>query len=94
VAAWGFVRLRKKMAHMKVEQHAALEAEKEKREIEAAKDEARRRELEEQKMLQGLKMATVQSSKGQVLRKHLEEAAAQDSESFVQLLRTWIHEDD
>ncbi len=94
VAVWGFLRLRKKIARMRVEQQAALEAEKEKREIDAAKDEARRRELEEQKMLQGLKMATVQSSKGQVLRKHLEEAAAQDTESFVQLLRTWIHEDD
>jgi flagellar biosynthesis/type III secretory pathway M-ring protein FliF/YscJ len=29
-----------------------------------------------------------------VLRKHLEEAAAEDSEAFVQLLRAWVHEDD
>jgi flagellar biosynthesis/type III secretory pathway M-ring protein FliF/YscJ len=79
---------------MKLKQQVALSEEKQKDEIDAAKDETRRRELEEQKMLQGLKMATVQSSKGQVLRKHLEEAAAEDSESFVQLLRAWVHEDD
>jgi flagellar M-ring protein FliF len=93
-AAWGLLRLRKNRVHMKLKQQVALAEEKQKEEIDAAKDETRRRELEEQKMLQGLKMATVQSSKGQVLRKHLEEAAAEDSESFVQLLRAWVHEDD
>ena len=94
LAGWTLVGLVRKMGRMKIEQQAALEAEREKREIESAKDEARRRELEEQKMLQGLKLASVQSSKGQVLRKHLEESATGDPEAFVQLLRSWIHEDD
>ena len=46
-------------------------------------------------MLQGLRLATLQSSKdAQVLKKHLEEMAANESEAFVQLMRSWIHEDD
>jgi flagellar biosynthesis/type III secretory pathway M-ring protein FliF/YscJ len=39
-------------------------------------------------------MDALQSSRGQVLKKHLEEAASNDAAGFVQLLRAWIHEDD
>ena len=37
-------------------------------------------------MLKGLRLATWQSSKAQVLKKHLEEMAAKEPESFMHLL--------
>jgi flagellar M-ring protein FliF len=94
LGAVAFARLKYRIKKIKVEHETALAAEEAKREIEAAEQEAKRRELEEARMLKGLKMAAVQSSKAQVLRKHVEETAEKDTEGFVQLLRTWIHEDD
>ena len=39
-------------------------------------------------MLTGFKMESMQSSRGQVLKKHLEEAATKDAAGFMQLLRS------
>ena len=79
---------------MKAESEAKRKAEGERKEIEAAEEQARLKQAEEDKMLTGLRLATLQSSKGQVLKKHLEEMASNEPESFVQLMRSWIHEDD
>jgi flagellar M-ring protein FliF len=73
---------------------AQIEAAQQKQEIEEAEAEAKRQEAEQARMLTGLKMDSLQSSRSQVLKKHLEEAATKDAVGFVQLLRAWIHEDE
>jgi flagellar M-ring protein FliF len=78
----------------KARRQAQLAAERQRQEIEAAEAEAKRQEAEQARMLSGLKMDALQSSRGQVLKKHLEEAATKDTSGFVQLLRAWIHEDE
>ena len=94
VSGWLLVRLKRKVSKIKAEAEARRAAEAAQREIEAAEEEARQNEAEEARMLKGLRLATLQSSKAQVLKKHLEETASKDPEAFVQLLRSWIHEDD
>ena len=91
---WFALRIKKRVMLMKSEAEAKRKAAEEVKEIEAAEEEARRHELEEAKMLKGLRLATLQSSKAQVLKKHLEEMATNEPESFVKLMRSWIHEDD
>ncbi len=91
---WFAIRFRRRMTRMRAEAEAKRHAEEEQKQLEAAEDEARKHAVEEAKMLQGLRLATLQSSKAQVLKKHLEEMAANESEAFVQLMRSWIHEDD
>ena len=91
---WFAIRVRRRMTRMRAEAEAKRHAEEEQKQLEAAEDEARKHAVEEAKMLQGLRLATLQSSKAQVLKKHLEEMAANESEAFVQLMRSWIHEDD
>jgi flagellar M-ring protein FliF len=73
---------------------AQLEADRQRQELEAAEAEAKRQEAEQARLLSGLKMDALQSSRGQVLKKHLEEAATKDTTGFVQMLRAWIHEDE
>ena len=94
ISGWLLVRLKRKVATIKAEAEARRAAAEAQREIEAAEQEARQKEVEEARMLKGLRQATLQSSKAQVLKKHLEETAAKDPEAFVQLMRSWIHEDD
>ena len=91
---WFAMRIRHRVARMRAEAEAKRQAEEERKQLEATEDEARKHAAEEAKMLQGLRLATLQSSKAQVLKKHLEEMAANESEAFVQLMRSWIHEDD
>ena len=91
---WFALRIKKRVMLMKAEAETKRRAEREIKELEAAEEQARVREAEEAKMLKGLRLATLQSSKAQVLKKHLEEMATNEPESFVQLLRSWIHEDD
>ena len=91
---WFAMRVRRRVARMRAEAEAKRQAEEERKQLEAAEDEARKHAAEEAKMLQGLRLATLQSSKAQVLKKHLEEMASNESEAFVQLMRSWIHEDD
>jgi flagellar M-ring protein FliF len=73
---------------------AQIEAGQRKQEIEAAEAETKLQEAEQARMLTGLKMDALQSSRGQVLKKHLEDVATKDTPGFVQLLRAWIHEDE
>ena len=91
---WFAMRFRRRMVRMRAEAEAKRQVAEERRQLEAAEDEARKHAAEEAKMLQGLRLATLQSSKAQVLKKHLEEMAVNESEAFVQLMRSWIHEDD
>ncbi len=78
----------------KARRHALLEAERQRQEIEEAEAETKRQEAEQARMLTGLKMDALQSSRSHVLKKHLEEAATKDTAGFVQMLRAWIHEDE
>jgi flagellar M-ring protein FliF len=91
---WFALRIKRRVSLMKAEAEAKRRADQEQKEIEAAEEQARLHQAEEAKMLKGLRLATLQSSKAQVLKKHLEEMATEEPESFVQLLRSWIHEDD
>ena len=91
---WFALRIKRRVSRMKTEAEAKRRADEERKEIEAAEDQARLQQAEEAKMLKGLRLATLQSSKAQVLKKHLEEMAINEPDSFVQLLRSWIHEDD
>ncbi len=91
---WFALRIKRRVSRMKAEAEAKRRADEERKEIEAAEDQARLHQAEEAKMLKGLRLATLQSSKAQVLKKHLEEMATEEPESFVQLMRSWIHEDD
>jgi len=89
-----WLRRRKIRARIRAEREAALAEEQARKEIEAAEEEARRKEAEEAMMLKGLRIEALKSSKGQVMKKHVEEMARKDTQAFVQLLRSWIHEDD
>jgi flagellar biosynthesis/type III secretory pathway M-ring protein FliF/YscJ len=84
----------KKRALAVPHQQAALTAEEARKELEAAQHEASQRDAEKAVMLKGLKMASLQSTKGQALKKHLDETARKDPAPIVELLRTWVHEDD
>jgi flagellar M-ring protein FliF len=89
--AWLIHRTSKKF---RARRKAETEAERQRQEIDAAQAENKRQEAEQARMLSGLKTDALQSSRGQVLKRHLEEVAAKDTAGFVQLLRAWIHEDD
>jgi flagellar M-ring protein FliF len=78
----------------KARRQAQIESGRQRQELEAAEAEAKRQETEQARMLSGLKIDALQSSRGQVLKRHLEEVATKDTPGFVQLLRAWIHEDD
>ena len=91
---WFALRIKRRVSLMKAEAEAKRKEVEERKEIEAAEEQARLQQAEEAKMLTGLRLATLQSSKAQVLKKHLEEMATEQPESFVQLMRSWIHEDD
>ena len=91
---WFALRIKRRVSRMKSEAEARRRADDERKEIEAAEEQARLHQVEEAKMLKGLRLATLQSSKAQVLKKHLEEMATNEPEAFVQLMRSWIHEDD
>ena len=69
---WFAMRIRHRVARMRAEAEAKRQAEEERKQLEATEDEARKHAAEEAKMLQGLRLATLQSSKAQVLKKHLE----------------------
>jgi flagellar biosynthesis/type III secretory pathway M-ring protein FliF/YscJ len=86
--------LRRWSKKARAQRQAELAAEQERKALAQAEAEAQRAEAEQARMLSGLKMDALQSSRGQVLKKHLEEAANKDAVGFVQLLRAWIHEDD
>jgi flagellar M-ring protein FliF len=89
--AWLIHRTSKKF---RARRQAQIEADRQRREVEATQAEASRQQAEQARMLSGLKLDALQSSRGQVLKKHLEEVATKDTAGFVQLLRAWIHEDD
>jgi flagellar M-ring protein FliF len=88
---WALSRWSKKT---RTRRQAEIEAEQEKLALAESEAETKRAEAEQARLLSGLKMDALQSSRGQVLKKHLEEAASNDAAGFVQLLRAWIHEDD
>lgn len=93
--AYQLYRRRRRMAKVRAERDAALAAERERKELEEAQEiELQKRAEEEERLLKGLKLAPVQTSKTQILKKHLEEVAENDAESFARLLKAWIHEDD
>ena len=87
-------RRRKKHNALRRKREAAARAEQSQKEIEAVEEATRLKEAEEARLLQGLRTTTLGTTRSQVLKKHLEETAAKDPEGFVQLLRTWIHEDE
>lgn len=85
----------RKMAKARAERQEALNAERERRELEEAQvQEVEQRAAEEERLLKGLKLAPVQTSKTQVLKKHLEELARENPEAVAKLMKAWIHEDD
>ena len=87
-------RRRTKRKAIRARKEAELRAEQARRELEAAEEAKQLKEAEEAKLLQGLRNTTLGTSRAQVLKKHLEQTAANDPDAFVQLLRSWIHEDD
>lgn len=87
-------RRRRKRKTLLLKKQAAARAEQNRRELEAAEEAKTLKEEEEAKMLQGLRSTALGTSRAQVLKKHLEETASKDPDGFVQLLRTWIHEDE
>ena len=87
-------RRRSKRKALRAKKEAEQRAEQSLRELEAAEEAKSLKEAEEAKLLQGLRNTTLGTSRAQVLKKHLEETAANDPDAFVQLLRSWIHEDD
>ena len=87
-------RRRSKRKALRAKKEAEQRAEQSLRELEAAEEAESLKEAEEAKLLQGLRNTTLSTSRAQVLKKHLEETAANDPDAFVQLLRSWIHEDD
>jgi len=85
----------RRLAKVRAERQEALEAERERRELEEAQEqEAEQRAAEEERLLKGLKLAPVQTSKTQVLKKHLEELTREEPETVAKLMKAWIHEDD
>ena len=94
VVSW-FIRTRRRSARIRAERDAAIAAERERQKLEAAREaEHEKRKEEEARMLKGLKVAKVHSSKTQVLKRHLEDMAGDNPEGFARLMKTWIHEDD
>ncbi len=80
---------------MRLAKQKALEAERERKQLEEAQhEENERRRAEEDRMLQGLKISAEQTGKTAVLRRHLEETATESPERFARLVRTWMKEDD
>ena len=85
----------RRMAKVRAERQEALNAERERRELEEAQaHEVEQRAAEEERLLKGLKLAPVQTSKTQVLKKHLEELTRENPETVAKLMKAWIHEDD
>lgn len=89
---WNARRMKRRTLRLKREQ--TVKTEEMQRELEATEEAKRLKVAEETKLLQGLRSTTLGSTKSQVLKKHLEETAAKNPDGFVQLLRTWIHEDE
>lgn len=90
-----FLKRRRAITLVRLARQKALDAERERKQIEeAAVEETERRRAEEDRMLKGLKISTEQSGKTVVLRRHLEEVAAESPERFARLVRTWMREDD
>lgn len=90
-----FLKRRRAAVEVRVAKQKVLEAERERKQLaEDADEETERRKAEEDRMLQGLKMSTEQTSKTVVLRRHLEEVATESPERFGRLVRTWMKEDD
>ena len=88
-------RRRKQRVQMKLERQQALAAERERLQIDAARQrEEEQRKLEEERLLQSLKLAPPSNSKTFALKKHLEELAGEDAAMVARLLKAWIHEDD
>ena len=88
-------RQQRSRAKLRAERQLALEAERERKELEEAQvAEAQHRAAEEERLLKGLKLAPVQTSKSQILKKHLEQVAEEDPQNFAHLIKAWIHEDD
>ncbi len=85
---------RKKRKALRLKREQKVKAEQVQLELEAAEEAKLLKEAEEAKLLQGLRSTTLGSTRSQVLKKHLEETASKDPDGFVQLLRTWIHEDE
>ena len=94
VAFFCWNRRRTKRKALRATREAEIEAEHARRELEAAEEAKQLKEAEEVKLLQGLRNTALGTSRAQVLKKHLEQTASNDPEAFVQLLRSWIHEDD
>jgi flagellar M-ring protein FliF len=93
LAMW--IKRRRAAAQVRVARQRALEAERERKQLEeAAAEESERRRAEEDRMLKGLKISTEQSGRSVVLKRHLEEVATENPERFARLVRTWIREDD
>ncbi len=94
-AVFWFFRRRRRNARIRAEREAAITAERERQELEAAHQAEQEKQAEEEaRMLKGLKVGKVHSSKTQVLKRHLEEMAGDNPEGFARLMKTWIHEDD
>jgi len=90
-----FVKQRRAAAQVRVARQRALEAERERKQIEeAAVEESERRRVEEDRMLKALKISSEQTGKTAVLRRHLEGVATENTERFARLVRTWMREDD
>jgi len=90
-----FVRRRRRNARMRAEREAAIAAERERQELDAARQAEQAKQAEEEaRMLKGLKVGKVHNSKTQVLKRHLEEMAGDNAAGFARLMKTWIHEDD
>ena len=90
-----FLKRRHAAALVRVARQRALEAERERKQIEEASvEESERRRAEEDRMLKGLKISSEQTGRTAVLRRHLEEVATENPERFARLVRTWMREDD
>ena len=89
---WG--RGHKKRKVLKAKRDAEAHSERMQQELEDAEEVRQLKEAEEAKLLEGLRSTTMGTSKSQILKKHLEETATKDPAGFVDLLRSWIHEDD
>jgi flagellar M-ring protein FliF len=89
---WG--RGHKKRKALKAKRDSEAHSERMQQQLEDAEEARQLKEAEEAKLLEGLRTTTMGTSKSQILKKHLEETATKDPAGFVDLLRSWIHEDD
>ena len=94
LAVW-LLRRQRQRSRVRAERQNALEAERERKLLEdrEAQREVDRRE-EEARLIKGLQLAPLPTSKTEILKKHLETVAFDDPERFARLVKAWIHEDD